>query len=184
MTVTNLLARGLLGFGIGIGASMMFLATRLRRESSALAASVAAIVGGCLVCREFAQFDRNLPALAIVDLVFAAIILVLALLERRLTRMARRLAWLGDASYAIYLWHFPLQLVFVLAMLGSGATSAVFYRPETMAAFFVLIVPLALASHYLFERPMQRFIRARLARGSRIPQKGTGSGFPVLRRSR
>ncbi|MFJ4157060.1 acyltransferase family protein [Pseudomonas sp. NPDC089752] len=72
--------------------------------------------------------------------------------------------WVGDISYSSYLLHFPLQVVFAMAMDGLGFAREIFYQPWVMLVFFALLVPLSLASHRLLERPAQRYLRAKLAR--------------------
>jgi peptidoglycan/LPS O-acetylase OafA/YrhL len=76
--------------------------------------------------------------------------------------MMRSAAWIGDISYASYLLHFPLQILFVLLLDNLGFTRAVFQQPWVMLLFFALLVPLSLACHQWIERPTQRYLRAKL----------------------
>jgi len=94
------------------------------------------------------------------DLVlFPATILALALAETRRGTLGRRLAFLGDVSYSSYLLHFPLQLAVVIALARGGGDAAVYYSPGFMAAFFAVLLVLALGSYHFFEMPAQRFLR-------------------------
>ena len=90
---------------------------------------------------------------------FPATILALALAETRRGTVGRRLAFLGDVSYSSYLLHFPLQLAVVIALARSGGDAAVYYSPGFMAAFFAVLLVLALGSYHFFEMPAQRFLR-------------------------
>lgn len=62
---------------------------------------------------------------------------------------------LGDASYGIYLWHFPIQLALVLMLPGVRAMA----HTASFLAFFIGAACLAgLASHRFIERPAQRWV--------------------------
>lgn len=65
---------------------------------------------------------------------------------------------LGDASFGIYLWHFPLQLALVLAIDAVVGTRSVASTPAFMAAFMAASVLLGFASHRWIERPAQKAI--------------------------
>ena len=78
--------------------------------------------------------------------------------------LLRGTAWVGDISYASYLLHFPLQIVFALMFDRLGYTREIFYQGWLMLLFFSVLVPLSLACHRWFERPAQRYLRnSRLA---------------------
>lgn len=73
--------------------------------------------------------------------------------------LMRSCAWLGDISYSSYLLHFPLQIIFAMAMDGMGLSRSVFYQGWTMLLFFVVLVPLSMFSHRMLERQAQRYLR-------------------------
>lgn len=92
---------------------------------------------------------------------FAALALVLAIdLADRTERFARLRA-LGDASYGVYLWHFPIQLVMVLAVDALFGSRWVFRDPLLLGIFLVLALAAGFASHRWIERPAQRAILRR-----------------------
>jgi peptidoglycan/LPS O-acetylase OafA/YrhL len=64
--------------------------------------------------------------------------------------------WGGRLSYGIYLWHFPIVEALTQHHLGGGSASR-------FAVTVALAVPLAAASFFLVERPMQRRLRPRVA---------------------
>jgi len=75
----------------------------------------------------------------------------------------RPLVFLGDASYAIYLCHFPIQMVIVT--LDQSLGLHINYSSYWFYALYV-VVTLAVASvvHVRFEKPMQTMLRGVMAR--------------------
>ena len=65
---------------------------------------------------------------------------------------------LGDASYGIYLWHFPLQLALVLLVDATFGTRLVFRQPVFLVIFIGASLLAGFASHRWIERPAQRAI--------------------------
>ncbi|HEY5348014.1 MAG TPA: acyltransferase family protein, partial [Rhizomicrobium sp.] len=82
----------------------------------------------------------------------------------------RRLSFLGDISYSTYLLHFPMQLGLALFALRFGLTPQNFQNIPAMAAFFLALIALGAASHYGFERPMQKLLRGRAIRAAVLPE--------------
>ncbi|RQW42938.1 acyltransferase [Novosphingobium sp. LASN5T] len=89
---------------------------------------------------------------------FAALCLTLALdLADRNDRFAIG-RQLGDASYGIYLWHFPLQLMLVLLIDETVGTRRIASQPAFLVFFLGLAILAGFASHRWFERPAQRWV--------------------------
>ncbi|MDD5037061.1 MAG: acyltransferase [Methylococcaceae bacterium] len=86
-------------------------------------------------------------------------IISLALIETRRGTLGKRLSYIGDISYSMYLLHFPLQLVVATVTARLAIDQALFYSPWFMASFFFALILASFASHRLFEVPMQRFLR-------------------------
>jgi peptidoglycan/LPS O-acetylase OafA/YrhL len=91
-------------------------------------------------------------------------VLALALNESRGIRFWRKLSPLGDLTYAIYLLHFPLQLVMALAVLRFGMPLAPLQSPLAMVIFMVVLIGISIASYRWVERPAQTWLRHRLVR--------------------
>lgn len=74
---------------------------------------------------------------------------------------------LGDASYGIYMWHFPLQLVLVLWVDAAFGTRMEFRRPEMLVIFVLGAILAGFASAKWIERPAQRAVMRRIS--PRVP---------------
>jgi peptidoglycan/LPS O-acetylase OafA/YrhL len=94
-----------------------------------------------------------------VAVLFPLTVLSLALTKVRCVKMGRRLAVIGDISYSVYLWHFPLQIAFYAVVTHYTRDDDVFYSPWFMVAFFAVLLPLAWASYHYFELPIQKYLR-------------------------
>ncbi len=71
----------------------------------------------------------------------------------------KRLSWIGDITYSSYLLHFPLQLLFALAV-SYGIINPKFYlQLNYLILFYLILIPLSYIVHQKFERPMQKAIR-------------------------
>jgi peptidoglycan/LPS O-acetylase OafA/YrhL len=92
---------------------------------------------------------------------FPLSILALALVQQCRPGLGRRFSWLGDISYASYLWHFPLQLAFALLATAVGLPLAVFKSGLVMLLFFSCLLPLAWLSYRYLEMPAQQWLRRR-----------------------
>jgi peptidoglycan/LPS O-acetylase OafA/YrhL len=98
-------------------------------------------------------------------ILFPMTILTLAVCEAFRGTLGKRLAFLGNSSYSIYLLHFPLQLVITLVMLTLSIPNSIFYSPWLVLVFFSVLIPLALGCFHFFELPMQKLLREKLLPG-------------------
>lgn len=71
----------------------------------------------------------------------------------------RRISFLGDISYSVYMLHFPLQTVCVLLALRFGLQPMDFMHDRVMLAFYAVVIGLASLSYFSYEKPMQGWIR-------------------------
>ncbi len=90
---------------------------------------------------------------------YPATVLYLAILETRHGPIARRLGRFGDATYAIYLLHYPLMLTTAIVFRAVGGDFQTLRSPMVLLAFLALVILMAFASHAFFERPVQGWIR-------------------------
>jgi len=128
------------------------------------------LVGGALSAVMPAAQQSLIPGIifrlskySITALVFPSVILMFALLEAWRGTLGKRLSFLGDISYSVYLLHFPLQLLFYGIAVALGVDLQIFYSPYSLMLFLVVLVGLGLASYHYFELPMQKIIRRKLA---------------------
>lgn len=127
----------------------------LRRGTAIASATVAATV--VLLLMHFAADDRLIVAAA------GPLVLALALLAKARADGPLAQRWMlesGEASYALYLVHFPLLIGW------KGVHSALTGAPSTyvlagweVAALLAVTLAAAFALHYLIERPARRWIR-------------------------
>ena len=108
-------------------------------------------LGGKIISRGFSFY-----------VLFPLTICSLTLVEIYNGPLFKPLSWIGDISYSSYLIHFPLQLVFALAV-SYGLISEDFYlSTASLILFFVILIPLSYFIFLKFERPAQRVLRSKL----------------------
>jgi peptidoglycan/LPS O-acetylase OafA/YrhL len=147
-------------FGLALGAALAFGAAsvdgraRLARMVQALGwLAVAALLLASVLLRDDASatYIGGLPLVAVLT---AVAILAAVQPGSRLARAldARPMAWVGERSYGLYLWHWP---VFVLtAAATTGASPAA--RWLVAAVALVITVVAAQLSYVLVEQPVRR----------------------------
>lgn len=101
----------------------------------------------------------DLNIFLLTGIAYPSSIALLALLDKPMQRFTSKLSIIGDISYSSYLIHFSLQIVFAMAVDHLGLSRDVFYAPWVMVAFLATLIPICIASHRLFEMPIQKSIR-------------------------
>ena len=104
---------------------------------------------------------------------FGALFLGLATVELRAPAWLRRACeWLGENTYGVYLWHFPIQLTIILVLLPGIAPQTVAQNGWFLALFVALVVTVARVSFVYIERPMRDVLRRHLASGRHHAKRG------------
>jgi peptidoglycan/LPS O-acetylase OafA/YrhL len=113
------------------------------------------VIAGCIVMLWLS------PKWGLMLLMFPA--LLLGALRWRLVAAAfdsATLRWLGEISYSLYMWHFPVQLAFHLA--GHSLLTPDFGSPVTLVAYLLASFALAAISYTWLELPAKAYIRSRV----------------------
>lgn len=188
MPVSVHLAGGLVQFFAGVAAHRFFVRWSTRQSGAWIVAAAAIAI---VLTMAYGHEYRSRDALALLhdrfphatkldtryqivrDLLFPALLFPLvvflqAALERRLSAAAAILhhpivAWAGNVSYSLYLWHYPLMIGCAILAGMTGASPFLFYSPAIFLAYAIVLVVISHLSYYRFERPMMRCIRARFA---------------------
>jgi len=145
--------------GFFIGGLTFYLARYLLKRGLSRGFRVA--IFGLSIFLWWAAPDRHLGLFYTVVL-YPMTLLSLVMLETWVRLPLRRLSWLGDISYSIYLIHFPLQILLVIMLPLLGMNPDFFFTPTALFAFFGVLIALGLASFHWLERPAEEWLRNRL----------------------
>ncbi|MCZ7912444.1 acyltransferase [Agrobacterium leguminum] len=126
---------------------------------------IAPFVFVVLVCWSVLIFVPEARKFLLDTMAFPLGIIALTALNMRYQRRIRLFEWLGDVSYSVYLWHFPLQCVFVLTAFHIGYDRTVFYSPTVMLAFFGVASAISILSFSYIELPAKQILRSLLKGG-------------------
>lgn len=95
-------------------------------------------------------------------ILFPLTVLSLALIEIDRGPLLKPVSWIGNITYSSYLLHFPLQLLFGIAV-SFGILDFNFYlNPIYLVIYFMILIPMSYMTFIKFERPIQRVIRNKL----------------------
>lgn len=177
-------------FGILFGVALAFLLERMPEREWMRATAVrwcgvalgSAALAGLLVLAFLGTEDREaLPAVLIAATVLTGILVVSAVVPDSPFGRALDVAplrWVGDRSYGLYLWHWPLLVLVLVASQGTGpgAPVPVWAGLLTLA----LTVAFAAASYRFVEQPVRRLgFRGAFAALGRALRRGVASGLAV-----
>jgi peptidoglycan/LPS O-acetylase OafA/YrhL len=135
------------------GAAVFVLVRRLGRPRLATVGAALIVVGvfGWLAV----PFRETIGAPALC----AAVVLFVAMAEGLgPSAPLARLRWLGDASYGIYLWHVPIQLLLFLIIPDLAMTHAPAAHPLFLLSFIAIVLLTAHLSFRTFETPARRWL--------------------------
>lgn len=147
------LVRCLAEFFIGVALCQWWTAQRARADGSGVIYATAAIFALLAALILFA----GLPQPAAIPLAMAAVVIAAlqASLAPRPLLSGRLAQWLGDISYAVYLSHFFLWILFKLVFVDNPAMVA----PAKVAAFVALTLAVSHLLHRWLEVPARRIVQ-------------------------
>lgn len=147
------LVRCVLQFGIGMMLANLWAAWRGRR-GMALASAIVAAACFALLALGMAAETFLMP------LAFAAMLLALALDTGPVARLlsTRPLVWLGDASYATYLVHYPLLIAVKLVAVDASLQIS----PMVFATYLLILLALSGGLYRWLEKPAQQWLNVRM----------------------
>ena len=152
------LARCLVEFAAGTVVCALWLRWRAVRGRAAVAAGVVAVA-------LLAAWLAGAAETAVVPGALAAVLLLLALTDGARHPLAiAPVHFLGEISFATYLSHFLLFVVFKLAVVDDPRA----VPPVLVCLYLLLVLGSSIALYHLFERPAQRWVQRqadRLLRG-------------------
>lgn len=150
------LARCLIEFCAGTGLCALWLRWRDRPAAPAIVATAAAVVALAALA------GGVVPETLAVPPALAALLLTLALTSALPGNplAARGLHLLGEISFATYLSHFLLFLVFKLALVDDAGA----VPPLLVALYLAIVLSASFSLYQLVERPAQRWVEALPAR--------------------
>jgi peptidoglycan/LPS O-acetylase OafA/YrhL len=115
----------------------------------------------CLLLIYTMSSNNSIPRLFLYAPLFGSILIMACLLEYRYGSMwLKRIRWVGNTSYGNYLWHTPIQLLFLMFVSLGFVNLNVIYGRYFLGAYMATVITVSLLSFRFFERPMQAFVRS------------------------
>jgi peptidoglycan/LPS O-acetylase OafA/YrhL len=146
------------GFYFFAGSALAFLRRDLADRPRAVALLIAglALAGGLGLAS-----DRQIVATMLgLTASYAALVLLLAELEGHAGERVQRIAqWLGECSYGIYLWQFPLMLAPIVIFAPTHDLGLVAAQGWCLVAYLASVLVVARLSFVYFERPARDWLR-------------------------
>jgi peptidoglycan/LPS O-acetylase OafA/YrhL len=158
----HLLGEPVLCFFSGGLAYLIWVRSDWPREYVALASTAALAASGIYLSHNWQWHSHFVLGVGLV--LYPALVLLLATLQRWNAELGRNTRVIGDITYSTYLLHFPLQLMLIL-LVQSEILQIDFADEAAWVSFLALVIALGIPTYYRFERPAQNALRKLLLRG-------------------
>jgi peptidoglycan/LPS O-acetylase OafA/YrhL len=150
------LGSGLFTFFCG-GLAFILMKALIQRMGQSLFLILAAVIA--VAAWSVVWASNTLSLYFLMGVAFPALVMLLAAISCAFPTFLKPFAAIGDISYSSYLLHFPLQILFALAVDHFGGPRSVFYSPWMLALFMAVLIPASYACHRFFEMPLQNSLR-------------------------
>ena len=142
--------------GAGVYALYAMMPARSRKSLA-----VVVLVGACIVTSVVLVYGAGpVPKTLWYLAIFGLAVLALALSEfTALSHVYQRLRILGDLTYSSYLWHSPLQMIFLLGVGFGFWNIGIVLTDMFVVSYVVTVMIVSYLSFTLIERPAQHNLR-------------------------
>lgn len=152
------------GFYFFLGCATYFIWDHAKDWSKLLLViCLVAIVASVLLLPAFTSAQKGLSLQYAI--LFPAVILLVAVVDRldRSKRFVRKIRFIGDSTYSIYLLHVPTQITLILIMYAMGVDREAIASTKAFFIFYLgTVLTLAYFTFHYFETPARKYFRRRL----------------------
>lgn len=150
------------GFYFFLGVSLLWLYQAVYRRRGVLM-TVGVVLAGAGAAGLLAGMSPFWQFYALSAMFSGAVLLLLALDCYVPARMQRACNAIGDLTYGMYLWHFPLQLLAIIVF--GAAIRDVAENPIFLIIYITAVIAMARLGFITIERPLHRRIRSLAEQG-------------------
>lgn len=141
-----------------IGTATYYLLLKLRRWYPVL---ISLSVASLLYWGSLAGAGQLEPFYNTTMFLFVPIIIIVGLFDFSPLFQAalRPIRFIGQSTYSMYLWHFPIQVAILIWMNENNISSELFLSPWALAAWLGGMIIVGVVSYHLIEKPAQRALK-------------------------
>jgi peptidoglycan/LPS O-acetylase OafA/YrhL len=119
---------------------------------------------------------NNFPKILLYIPLFGLLVSLLAHIETEYKNLPlRHFTWIGNTSYGNYLWHSPLQMLFLVGVSLNIFNINIVFTPYFILIYVSFVILTSVISFKIFEIPAQRYIKSLSSNGNALTKKVTES---------